>query len=158
MNTLASLASQTFSKLAAFVVASPKRAGLLLVAILALRSLGGADDCERDERLVGTWRHTDAYADSISGFSAAVDDVLALAGDGVFFEGGNAAAGDADNSFVSDGSITPSGEWKTSDGTLHVRPNGDSQWYEIGTYSLTDDGSAMLLRYSNGGKKIWNRI
>lgn len=157
MNTLTSLASQSLSKLLAFVVASPKRAAILVVAILALRSLGGSDDSERDERLVGTWRHTDAYADSFSGFSAAVDDVLALAADGVFFEGGSAAAGDTGNSFVSDGSLSPSGEWRTGDGTLFIRPHGETSWYEVGTYSLTDDGSAMLLRYANGGKKIWNR-
>lgn len=142
-------------------VATPRRAVVVLLAAVAYCGTGAGDgdgDGDRNSDLIGTWRHTDAYADSISGFSAAVDDVLELSADGSFYEGGRAAAGDAATSFVSDGARAPAGQWKTKDDALLVRPIGESEWFEVGTYGLTDDGSAMLLRYGNGGKKIWNRI
>ena len=108
------------------------------------------DDLKLDPRLVGRWRHTDAY---VSGnFSAAIDEWLILDADGTYeyFKGG-VAAGDCDSSLADDGhgDIT-TGKWSTESRILFTCPKGAGEWQQAGNY-LADDGRFML------NKVVWER-
>lgn len=113
-------------------------------------------DAAHDPRLIGSWRHTDAYASG--DFTAAVDDLLHLFGDGTYREGGRAAAGDAAASFVGDSQEGADGAWQTADRIFYVRPAGGAEWQPLARYGLTDDGSTMMFTFGNGAKQIWNRL
>ncbi len=106
-----------------------------------------------DRRLVGAWRHTDAYASG--DFTAAVDDRLWLAEDGAYREGGAAAAGDSGSSLVDREEDRADGAWKCEDKILYLKPEG-GDWIAVARYSV--DESHLLLRYSNGSQKIWERM
>lgn len=108
---------------------------------------------EIDRRLVGAWRHTDAYASG--DFTAAVDDRLWLAVDGAYREGGAAAAGDSGSSLVDREEDRADGEWRCEGKVLYLKPEG-GDWIAVARYSV--DESHLLLRYSNGSQKIWERM
>jgi hypothetical protein len=146
---------------------SVRRVCAIFFVIFLLRTLGCSDDSsggdtsggdsssgELDDRLVGAWRHTQAY---VSGdFSAAVDDYLWLDADGSYREGGNAAAGDMGASMVTGEGEGANGAWKTADRVLYLMPAGAHEWYGVANYSVSE--SNLMFTFGDGEKKIWERM
>src|SRR5690349_18457614 len=103
-----------------------------------------------DQRLVGRWRHTDAY---VSGsFTAAVDLWFILKSDGTYeYFKGAAAAGNSDTSLVNAGQgNVAKGKWRAESKILYTSADGSDQWQPAGRY-LVDDGRFMI------NKVVWER-
>ena len=103
-----------------------------------------------DQRLVGRWRHTDAY---VSGdFTAAVDLWFILKSDGTYeYFKGAAAAGDSGTSLVNGGQGNAAkGKWRAESKILYTSAEGSSEWQPAGRY-LVDDGRFMVNRV------VWQR-
>ncbi len=111
---------------------------------------GANDSAQIDQRLVGRWRHTDAY---VSGdFSAAIDLWFVLNADGTYesFKGG-VAAGNSDTSLVNGGhGDVAKGKWRTESKILFTAAEGSDDWQRQGTY-FVDEGRFMV------NKVVWER-
>jgi len=117
-------------------------------------SLAGAGDdsgcTDIDQRLVGRWRHTDAY---VSGdFTTAVDLWFILKSDGTYeYFKGASAAGNSDASIVNAGRANVAkGKWRAESKLLYTSTEGSSEWQPAGRY-LVDDGRFMV------NKVVWQR-
>jgi hypothetical protein len=135
--------------------------GLILLGPMACEEHSGSvpsivaagddsNNAEIDQRLVGRWRHTDAY---VSGdFSAAIDLWFILKSDGTYeYVKGAAAAGNSDTSLVNggQGNVTK-GKWRAESKILYTSAEGSSEWQPAGRY-LVDDGRFMV------NKVVWQR-
>jgi hypothetical protein len=106
-----------------------------------------------DPRIVGSWRHTWAKGDPISGLSLAVDDWLILNADGTCQVGSTRAAGG--NSFIgmdTGRSELHRGFWRAQNKDLFVSDDGQ-QWARVGSYIC--DGSNLLVK--SGENKVYTR-
>jgi hypothetical protein len=111
---------------------------------------GNGDAAQIDQRLVGRWRHTDAY---VSGdFSAAIDLWFILKADGAYesFKG-SVAAGNSDTSLVNGGhGDVAKGKWRTESKILYTAAESSDDWQRQGTY-FVDEGRFMV------NKVVWER-
>jgi hypothetical protein len=112
-----------------------------------------ARDENIDERLVGTWRFTEAY---VSGdFSVATDFLLQFNEDGTMYAtDGRSAGGDANSSIVSGDPDVHEAQWKTENKTLYV--NDGTGWQAYASYFAEE--YRMMLTYNNGKKQVWERL
>lgn len=113
---------------------------------------GGAGD----PRLVGNWSYQELLGGG--GASMAIEELLVFRADGTYAYGkGRAVAGGADWSFDGgSGGDVERGRWRAGDGVLFILDQG-GRWARVGTYGMTDDGSAMRITYDGGGRKLWSR-
>lgn len=109
---------------------------------------------ERDSRLLGRWRHTDAGRSGT--FTYAVDTHFTFNEDGTYRYGDSkAAAGDASSTAISNGGKSEVGQWRTENKILSLKPQSSPAWTRIGRYAV--DATHLMLTYKNGSKKIWER-
>ena len=109
-----------------------------------------------DARLVGNWVYQDIIVSGDA--SMASEEYLAFRADGSYFYGkGRSVAGGGNWSWDGgSGQVSERGRWRASDGVLFfLGQNG--QWARVGTYGMTDDGSAMRITYDGGGRKLWSQ-
>ncbi|MEM8884477.1 MAG: hypothetical protein AAGD14_10425 [Planctomycetota bacterium] len=116
---------------------------------------------ERDPRLVGSW-YEDRSAGGMTGHRVTTRVRTTLSADGRFvFQAGESVItvrnrpGGRGNTDMSDPGNVVRGEWKTADGHLYSRADGQTEWTTLGRYSIS--GNDMLLYTPNGGKQLWSR-
>ncbi len=116
-----------------------------------LQQAGGPGDA----RLVGHWSHQNLIVSGTASFASEEHMLFRPDGSYVYGKGGTAAGG-SDWSFDGcRGRDLEHGLWRAEKGVLFVGDGG--RWNRIGTYSFTEDGSAMRIAYDGGGRKIWSR-
>jgi hypothetical protein len=109
---------------------------------------------ERDSRLIGRWKHTDAGRSGT--FTYAVDTHFALNEDGTYRYGDSkAGTGDASSTAIANGGKAEVGQWRTENKILSLKPDGNPAWARVGRYAV--DATHLMLTYKNGSKKIWER-
>jgi hypothetical protein len=110
-----------------------------------------------DERVIGSWRKTNAY---VSGnFSVVSEKYMQLFADGKFlFGNGRVVGGSNSGSFDSGGNTnTTRGNWKTQNTNLYYMASGTSKWEVYGHYVFVQEGSTMAIVFENGNKEFWER-
>lgn len=110
------------------------------------RGAGGAA-AELDGRLVGKWRFTDSNP------QMATDLYCQMRADGSYVYSGQSVS----NFLPTPENTMPSvtGKWRTKDGRLLALPDGQTQWLDIGAYSVSGDG--LLIYSPTGAKAYWER-
>lgn len=109
-----------------------------------------------DANLIGVWTKEDITSDP--SFSYVTVTVAELRPDGSFLQYDGGSAGGTGSASVRTG---PSGdimraEWRTSDGTLQLRPQDATRWISVARYYI--DGNKLLLTYRDDGRReIWYR-
>ena len=115
------------------------------------------DAAAGDQRLIGHWVYQEILGGG-GGASLASEEHLVFRADGNYAYGkGRTAGGGADWSYDGgSGGDVERGRWRTEKGVLFVLVQ-NGQWGRVGTYGMTDDGSAMRITYDGGGRKLWSR-
>ena len=119
-----------------------------------------ANQMNRDQRMIGTWRHTEVISSGSGEFSASMttDDFMEFKANGsVTTWVGNATAGNADMTFESkeDGNVQK-GLWNTNDSHTQVIFTDPVSKQEATTNYFLEDSHLM---FSNGNaKKVYEKI
>jgi hypothetical protein len=112
-----------------------------------------AQHVERDQRIIGGWRHTTSYTSG--DFSAVSEWYMQINADGTYRYGdGQMLGGNSDVSFDSGQGSASSGKWKTSNGIVYI-DNGYG-WQPYAAYTV--DGYSMLFKFNDGSKQLWEKF
>lgn len=115
-----------------------------------------ADGQNRDQRVIGHWRHTEVY--SSDGFSFVSDTFLWVGPDGTYrMTSGGSGASTQDASVMNDGGeVLSEGVWRTTGNQIEVQVAGDQTWYPAGSYIV--DGTSLMITQADGSRKLYERI
>ncbi|MEO8516677.1 MAG: hypothetical protein ABI426_08035 [Flavobacterium sp.] len=119
-----------------------------------------ANQMNRDQRIIGTWRHTEVISSGSGEFSASMttDDFMEFKANGsVATWVGNAAAGNAETTFESkeDGNVQE-GLWNNNDSHTQIIFTDPVSKQEATTNYFLED---IHLMFSNGNnKKVYEKI
>jgi hypothetical protein len=110
-----------------------------------------------DNQLIGTWVYQSLITSGDASYAS--ESFQTFHADGTYSYGkGSTVAGGGGWSYNGgngDGD-SENGYWRAQDGVIYTS-SSNSQWYRIGKYGMTEDGSTMRITYDNGNKKLWSR-
>lgn len=112
----------------------------------------GQGNVERDQRLIGSWRHTESYTSGE--FSMVSEWYMQINPDGTYRYGDSKTmGGDAGSSFDSGQGGASTGQWKTSNKIVYI--NEGYGWQPYANYII--DGYSMMFKFNDGSKQLWER-
>lgn len=115
---------------------------------------GAGQNVQRDQNLVGGWRHTESYTSGE--FSMVSEWYMNIYKNGSYTYGdGQVAGGDDGYSFDSgqDGSSSR-GEWKTENAIIYI--NEGAGWQPYAGYYVA--GNSLMFKFNDGSKQLWERF
>jgi len=112
----------------------------------------GAQQVERDARLIGGWLYTDSYTSGE--YSFATQWRLIINADGSYLYGdAKVAGGGGGISGSSGGGDVTRGQWRTENNVIYI--NDGTGWQPYARY--TTDGGSLLMQFGDGSKQLWKR-